>query len=183
MARISYNCKFCTATNNISYGDINDKLPIYRNDGMGPIKTSTVRVRSIKTINENFIQGENSAVINQLDKNVGVESIKTATVVVGSIKTINENFTHRENSVISNQLDNNAIHINREITTNSVIQSHTFTQEENDNIEHPSSIENDAPQDFKNICEFCRCNIKSKNKNVQCNTCFSSFHSQCYRKA
>ena len=139
---IIYTCKFCTTTNNLSHGDINDQLPIHGHVGVGSNKTATV----------------------------GDGSIKTATVGMGLIKTVNENFTQGENSAILN-------------TTNNVTQSNTFTQEENDNIEHPSSIENDASQDFQNICEFCRCNIKVKNKNIQCNTCLSSFHPRCYRKA
>ena len=46
---IIYNCKFCTITNNLSHGDINDQLPIHGHVGVGSNKTATVGDGSIKT--------------------------------------------------------------------------------------------------------------------------------------
>ena len=114
---------------------------------------------------------------------MGVELIKT---------NIKENILQGESNAISTQIYNNANHINRGNNTintlgeNNANRSHgelnqIYMQEENYSSEHSSSFENDASRDAQNICNFCRNNIKTKNKNIQCNSCFSYFHTRCYK--
>ncbi|CAL4119867.1 unnamed protein product, partial [Meganyctiphanes norvegica] len=33
------------------------------------------------------------------------------------------------------------------------------------------------------ICQFCKCNVKTKNANILCNTCHTSYHPRCFEKA